>query len=251
MIGLFLLLGGLMGHLLDLSLDRSYSDEPLLHPLHRCPACHSSRVEPLFLVPILGYLRYRGRCPACGERLPRRALFLPLGGAVLFSLAFLAIDGTGAALLSGFFATLFLALAVTDLERRLIPNRIVYPALLLAAALAWAWPDTDNVISPSWQDRFVGGGTAFVLMVGLYLLGRGALGFGDVKMAALMGLVVGLGAAILGLLLATFTAAALVAVLMALRILHRRDYIPYGPFIALGAIIAILWGGPIVDWYRG
>jgi leader peptidase (prepilin peptidase)/N-methyltransferase len=234
---------------MDMFLDRFYSDEPLRQPLYRCPACRSSRVDLAFFWPLLGYLRHRGRCPACGERLPHRALFLPVGGGVLFSLAFFAVDGVGAALLSGFFATLFLAMATTDLERRLIPNRIVYPAMVLAAALTWAWPAADNAVGSPWQDRFLGGGVAFALMLALYILGRGALGFGDVKMAALMGLVVGLGASIVGLLLMTLSAAAVILVLLALRILHRGDYIPYGPFIALGAIVVILWSGPILDWY--
>ncbi len=232
-----------MGHLLDLALPRLYSEEPLRQPLYRCGVCRSPRVASAYYLPLAGYVRHGGRCNVCGQSLPLRALFLPLGGMALFALAFLAIDGIGAALLSGFFAVIFLALAATDLERGLIPNRLTYPALLLAAAFAWAWPE-HGVVS-----TFAGGGAALALMVALYILGRGALGFGDVKMAALLGLVAGLGGALFGLLLGAMVAGGVVAVLLALRVVRRGDYIPYGPFIALGAIVAILWGGPVVDWY--
>lgn len=242
---LFVFLGALMGHLLDLFLDRAYGEEEPWGAFARCPSCRSPEVGIPFLVPLWGYLWYRGRCDRCGELLPRRALLLPPGGAALFVLAYYASEGNGAALLAGTLATLFLALAVTDLERRLIPNRIVYPAMLLAAAFAWAWPDRE------WWSAFAGGAAALALMLIIYAVGRGALGFGDVKMAALLGLAAGLGGALAGLLLGAIAAGLSILILLALRLVSRRDYIPYGPFIALGGIIAILWGGPIVDWYRG
>lgn len=245
LLALFVFLGALMGHLLDLFLDRAYSEEDLWGAFYRCPSCRRPEVGVPFLVPLWGYLLHRGRCQHCGELLPRRALLLPLGGAALFVLAFYAIEGSGAALLAGTFATIFLALAVTDLERRLIPNRIVYPAMLLAAAFAWAWPDRE------WWSALAGGAAALALMLIIYAIGRGALGFGDVKMAALLGLAAGLGGALAGLVLGAIAAGVAIAILLALRLVSRRDYIPYGPFIALGGIVAVLWGGPIVDWYRG
>ena len=245
MVALFIFLGALMGHLADLLLDRAYSDEPLLQPIYRCPSCRTPEVGVPFLVPLWGYLLYRGRCQRCGEPLPRRALILPTGGAALFALAYYAIEGNGAALLAATFATVFLALAVTDLERRLIPNRIVYPAMILAAAFAWAWPDRE------WWSAFTGGAAALALLLAIYAIGRGALGFGDVKMGALLGLAAGLEGALAGLLLGAIAAGVTIVILLALRLVSRRDYIPYGPFIALGGIIALLWGGPIVDWYRG
>ena len=238
----FIVVGGLMGHLLDLFLDRFYSDEAVIRPLYRCASCRAAP-SAVHLLPVVGYLWHRGRCEGCGVALPWRALLLPAGGVVMFVLAFLGVEGTGAGLLSGFFATVFLALAFTDVERRLIPNRIVYPSLLLAAAFSWAWPDR------SIASVFAGGAVALGLMLTVYILGRGALGFGDVKMEMLLGMATGLGAAIVGLFLGAIAAGAVVAILLVARVLQRRDYIPYGPFIAIGAIVAIPWGGPIVDWY--
>ncbi|MEE8346338.1 MAG: prepilin peptidase, partial [Dehalococcoidia bacterium] len=133
-------IGLLLGHTLDLIFDHLYTDRPLGGPVYRCPHC-SRRPRPLDLIPLAGVLWSRGRCPQCGRRLPLRAFLLAPGAAALFAVAALVFDGFGPALLAGSFTTVFLVLTLTDLERRLIPNRVVYPSILLAAALSWAWPD--------------------------------------------------------------------------------------------------------------
>lgn len=243
MIALAAVIGLALGHTLDLVFDRLYTDRPLGGPPYRCASC---RVAPaLFLLPFVGYIRHRGRCPHCAAALPLRALLLPAGAAALFALSTAAIDGFGAALLAGTFATILLTLSFTDLERRLIPNRVVYPSLVLAAAFSWAWPDWSVV------QAFAGGLVAVGITMLLFIAGRGAFGFGDVKMAALMGLIVGLPNVLVGIFVSVLAAGALAAPLLLLRIVHRRQYIPYGPFIALGAVVALFWGDRLIDWYLG
>jgi prepilin signal peptidase PulO-like enzyme (type II secretory pathway) len=235
-------LGLLAGHLLDLFLDRFYSDAPPREPLVRCPACRSP-IRPLYLLPLLGYLWHRGRCPDCDQLLPFRALLLPSASALVFVLAALTSDEWGPTILGGLFATIFLALMATDLERRLIPNRIVYPAILLAIALSWVWPDR------SIGQIFAGGGLAFAIMLIVFIVSLGRLGFGDVKMATLMGFVVGFPAVAVGLFFTAISAGLLAAVLMLTGVVRRGQYMPYGPFIALGAIVSLFWGDTIIDWY--
>ena len=237
-------LGLIVGHVLELLLDRFYSDAPPRGPLVRCPACRSP-IRLLHLLPLLGYLWHRGRCPDCDQRLPVRALLLPPASALVFALAALTSDEWGPTILGGLFAAIFLALMTTDLERRLIPNRIVYPAILLAMAVSWAWPDRGV------GQAFAGGGLALAIMLIVYILSLGRFGFGDVKMATLMGFTAGFPAMIVGLFF-TAISAGLVAVLLLLTgVVRRGQYIPYGPFIALGAIISLLWGDAIIDWYTG
>jgi prepilin signal peptidase PulO-like enzyme (type II secretory pathway) len=236
------LIGLFLGHALDVFFDRLYTGEPLGGPVYRCPHCRQ-RPRPIHLVPVAAVLWSRGRCPDCGRWLPLHAFLLAPGAAALFALAQLALDGFGPALLAGAFATVFLALTFTDLERRLIPNRVVYPSILLAAALSWAWPDR------SVAQIFGGGAAALVTTSVMYVLGRGAFGFGDVKMSTLMGLVVGFPVVLVGIFIGALAAGAYVLPLVILRVLHRRDYIAYGPFIAIGAVVALLWGDPIWDWY--
>jgi prepilin signal peptidase PulO-like enzyme (type II secretory pathway) len=237
-------IGLIAGHLLDLFLDRFYSDAPPREPLVRCPACRSP-IRPLHLLPLLGYLLYRGRCPDCDQLLPVRALLLPPASALVFVLAALTSDEWGPAILGGLFAAIFLALMATDLERRLIPNRIVYPAMLLAIVLAWAWPDR-NV-----GQVFAGGGLAFAIMIAVFIVSLGRFGFGDVKMATLMGFAAGFPAMVVGLFFTAISAGLVAVVLLLAGIVRRGQYIPYGPFIAIGAIISLFWGDAIIDWYTG
>ncbi len=240
------LIGLLLGHALDVFFDRLYTDEPVTGALYRCSHCRQ-RPRPIHLVPIAAVIWSRGRCPDCGRWLPLHAFLLAPGGAALFAAAELIVDGFGPALLAGFFATVFLALTFTDLERRLLPNRVVYPSILLAAALSWAWPDT------SVTQVFAGALVAVIIAAGLLAFslpfGANAFGMGDVKMIVLMGVVTGLPSVIVGVLVGTFAAGAAAALLLLLRVVSRRDYIPHGPFLALGAVVALFWGEPIWDWY--
>jgi prepilin signal peptidase PulO-like enzyme (type II secretory pathway) len=235
-------IGLVTGHLLELLLDRFYSDAPPREPLVRCQACRSS-IRFLHLLPLVGYLWHRGRCPDCDQLLPIRVLLLPPASALVFALAALTSDEWGPAILGGLFAAVFLALMATDLERRLIPNRIVYPAMLLAIALSRVWPDRGI------GETLAGGGLAFAIMLLVFIVSLGRFGFGDVKMATLMGFAAGFPAMVVGLFFTAISAGLVAAVLLVTGIVRRGQYIPYGPFIAIGSIISLFWGDAIIDWY--
>jgi leader peptidase (prepilin peptidase)/N-methyltransferase len=117
--------------------------------------------------------------------------------------------------------------------------------MLLAMAVSWAWPDR------SVGQVFAGGGLAFAIMLAVFIVSLGRFGFGDVKMATLMGLTAGFPAVTVGLFFTAISAGLVAAVLLLTGVMRRGQYIPYGPFIALGAIIALLWGSAIIDWYTG
>ena len=239
-------IGLLLGHTLDILFKRLYTDKPLSGPVYRCPHCRPP-LHPTYIIPIIGVAWSRGRCRDCGRWLPLHAFLLAPGAAALFATAELVFDGFGPALLAGAFATVFLALTFTDLDRRLIPNRVVYPSVLLAAALSWAWPDVSVV------QIFAGGLVAVIIAAALLIFslpfGANAFGMGDVKMIVLMGLVTGLPSVIVAVFVGTLTAGAASALLLMLRLKGRKDFIPHGPFLAMGAVTALFWGEPIWDWY--
>ena len=236
MIFLAALIGFAFGHVVHLVFDRFFSGEPLRGPFYECPACRSP-ITATSAIPYATLVLSGGRCPKCGEKLPWRAVILPAGAAGLFALSYLAFDEFGAGLLGGFFATVFLTLTFTDLERRLLPNRIVYPSILLAIAFCWAWPDT------SWAQILAGGTVAIGIAVLIYLFsllfGPEAFGMGDVKMIVLIGFVVGFPAVIVAVLLGTIAAGIVAAVLVVTRIRGLRDYVAHGPFLAFGAVLAL------------
>lgn len=241
--------GLVFGSLIDLVFNRFYTDESTSGPLYRCKACKQP-ASPLLLVPVAGFLTHGGRCPNCDERLSLRTFVLAPGGAALFVASYFIFDEElGAGLIGGFFATIFLTLTLTDLERHLLPNRIVYPSTLIAAALCWGWPDTSIV------QILAGGGVAIGVAATLLIIslpfGQGAFGFGDVKMIILIGFVVGVPPVLVGVVLGTVIAGVVAGFLLLTGIRSRRDYIPHGPFLAIGAVVAMWWGQDIWDAYRG
>ena len=145
------------------------------------------------------------------------------------------------------------ALSVIDLEHFLLPNRIVYPLALATLALLTLAALGDG----AWDalGRAVLGGLAGMVTLGvLHLASPRSMGFGDVKLAFVLGLALGWlgwGELVLGLFCG-FLAGALVGLaLIALRRRGRKDHLPFGPFLAFGTLVALLWGDVILHWYRG
>jgi prepilin signal peptidase PulO-like enzyme (type II secretory pathway) len=238
------IIGLAMGQLLDLGWGRFYTGEKIRGPLSRCSQCNSPSSIPA-LLPFVALVTWDdGRCPNCAEALTLRSVYLPAGSALLFLTAYWAFDGNlGGALLGGFFATMFFTLALTDLETRLLPNRIVYTGIVLAMLFAWGWPDTSIL-------EVFAGGLVGILIAALLLaislpFGSEALGLGDVKMMVLMGFALGVPGVIIGIVLGTLFAGVAAAFLLISGRAGRRDYIPHGPFLALGAIVALFWGNDL------
>jgi len=249
-------LGVCIGSFLNVCIDRLPQRQSLVKPPSHCPAC--GRLLRWFdLFPILSYLQLRGRCRYCGQRIPRRTLVMELGTGLLFAfLGFnygLSIDF----LFVGLFASLFLLLAIIDLEHRLILNGIVYPAIGISLILAPFWSNTDltrsfighNSMMGTFLSSLVGGAIFFLVFLVISLAYREGMGGGDVKMAALTGLAVGLFNVPAALLTAIVGGGLVAGVLLLLGTKRRKDSLPFAPFLSLGAVIALLWGTKIIDWY--
>ena len=180
----------------------------------------------------VGYLLAHGSGTAAG-RLPARFCYLPVLGAIAGPLvAMRAVDPRHAILLA-MFATLLAALAATDLERHLLPNRLVYPALAVAALAGWAWPGR------SWLSTLEGGAIAAAVMLACFLI-RPRLGFGDVKLTTLLGLLSGASHALPALAFGIVAGGAGAVALVLARRAGRGSLIAYGPYLALGAFAGML-----------
>ena len=164
------------------------------------------------------------------------AVYPVLAGAALLVGAILGMRGREPAeiALGAGFSAIFLALAWSDLRRRVIPNRIVYPALVLALAVSGAWPDRGVA------EALTGGFGALTVAITIRGLSGGGLGGGDVKMAALTGAVVGYPGVLSAGLVTAIAGGVTAAVLLVTRRADRRACVPYGPCIALGAVAALL-----------
>ena len=141
------------------------------------------------------------------------------------------------------YASLLLAVFVIDLERQIIPNRIVVPGFVGFMVLASFWPGLGPV------QAAIGAGAGFGMLLLLYVVPGAVIGAGDVKFAAVVGTATGFPLVIFSLGLAFVLGGSIGAVLLVTRKMHRRARMPLGSFIAVSALLTLVWGDPLLDWY--
>ena len=238
-------LGGLLvGSFLNVVIARLPEGESLMHPGSRCPHC-GHPVRPYDNVPVLSWLWLRGRCRDCGEPISAR---YPLVEALTGVLCALVVVSKGAdedAWLGIALVLTLVPITFIDLDHRIIPNRIVGPSAVVALVIL-ALTDVDAL--PDHLIAAVAAGGFFLLAALAYPRG---MGMGDVKLAALLGLY--LGSSVAPALLAAMLSGTLVggAIIARKGVAEgRKTAVPFGPFLALGALVGLFAGPEIVDWYR-
>lgn len=254
--GLLVLLCGLLGlaigSFLNVVIWRVPRKESVVRPPSHCPQCDTP-IRPVDNVPVLSWLLLRGKCRHCGSPIPVRYPLVEVSNGVLFA-AVAARFGASWELPAYLVLTAaLLAISIIDLEHFIVPDRITAPltvsalALLSLAALAegngWRFGRT-----------LLGGVAYFAFLLLLNILYPKGMGMGDVKLAFSLGLYLawlGWGQVFLGGFLAFLLGAVVGLGLIATKIKSRKDVVPFGPFLALGAMLTILWGDPILRWYTG
>ena len=245
-------LGLVVGSFLNVVIHRVPEKQSVVRPRSRCPRCQTT-LKPWDNVPVVSWLLLRGRCRNCHGAISFRYPLIEVATAILFVAAALRLGDDDPAVLPAFlvvFAAL-LAISAVDLERFIVPNRILYPALFMAAPLLVVAAALDGDWS-SLLGAALGGALAWVLLFAIHMASPKGMGFGDVRLAGLIGMLLGwlsIGHVLLGLFLAFLTAAVVGVGLMLTGVRGRKDRVPFGPFLALGAIAAVFVGGPILSWY--
>jgi leader peptidase (prepilin peptidase)/N-methyltransferase len=196
------------------------------------------------LIPLFSYLWLRGRCRYCHAAIPRRTLAVELATGLAFSLLYWHFGVT--ALLGAWlvYASIYLIVFVIDLEHMLVLDKVVYPGMALALAFSFL-PDNTGVLK-----AIEGGALGLSITLALFLVFSGGLGFGDVKLGALVGLSVGFPE-ILAALFLTVVGGGIVAIgLLVSGVKRRKDPIPFAPFFAVAAVLTLVWGQQVVHWYQ-
>jgi leader peptidase (prepilin peptidase)/N-methyltransferase len=236
--------GGLaVGSFLNVVAWRLPRGESLVAPGSHCPGCEHA-LRPYDNVPVLSWLALGGRCRDCRARISPRYPLVEAASAAL-ALAVVATQRGAHDLLSGLaLVALLVPIALIDLDHRIIPNRLTGAGALAALAIGLA---TDPAGVP--QQLAAGAAAGGFLLVAA-LARPGGMGMGDVKLAAVLGLFLGREVAVallVALLAGTLVGIVAIAGRGAQR--GRKTAIPFGPFLALGGVVALLAGPAIVDWY--
>jgi leader peptidase (prepilin peptidase) / N-methyltransferase len=219
---------------------------PILAARSECPAC-GARIAAYDNVPLLSWLLLRGRARCCGARISPRYPLTELALGLLFAVTVLVNWGDGAAevAIDLIFLTMLAAVTLTDLEQRIIPNKILLVAAILCLAIA---VPSDPGGVPERLLAAAGAGGLLFLVALAYPAG---MGLGDVKLVATMGLF--LGRAVAPALLVALLAGSAVGLALIAR--HgssaRKMAIPFGPFLALGGVVGMLVGQQLIDLYLG
>lgn len=256
-------LGLVLGSFLNVCIDRIPRGESVVHPPSHCDTCGRMLVR-RDLIPVISYLLLRGRCRYCGERLSWRVPVVEVATGLLFVALGLRV-GWGVQLLPALiYGSLFLVVLVIDLETQLIPNRLILPAIPLVWLASALWPLSDSsrgvfsimpgpLISAdfglSLLQSLAGGIVAFLILAIPWFLYPAGMGGGDVKLAAVVGLATGFPLALLALLISFLAGGIVGGVLLLSGVKGRKEPIPFGPFLAIAAMFALLWGDALAHWY--
>jgi leader peptidase (prepilin peptidase) / N-methyltransferase len=236
-------LGAIVGSFLNVVAYRLPRRESLITPASHCPNC-GEPVKPYDNIPVLSWFLLRGRCRSCSTRISARYPLVEASTALLCAGAVLTHDTAAGITLSVVLVLLLVPAALIDLEHRIIPNRLTATGAVLAIVLGTA-------LDPSGElGRLIAGAAAGGFLLLAALAYPGGMGMGDVKLAGMMGLF--LGAAVAPALLIALLAGVSVGVVILARKgaqAGRKTAVPFGPFLALGGIVAVLAGQPMVDWY--
>jgi leader peptidase (prepilin peptidase) / N-methyltransferase len=242
------LFGAVIGSFLNVCIYRLPRGESLVWPGSRCTSC--GRALSWFdNLPILSWVVLGGRCRTC--RAPVSAMYpiveavtalAFLGGYLLYGVTLLGVVRV-------LFACALIVLFVTDLQHKILPNSITLPGIVIGFICSFFLP-------PGWFDSLigilVGGGVLFAIAEGYYRIrGEEGLGMGDVKLLAMIGAFLGWKLVLLTLMLASLSGSIMGVALIVSRRGDMKYALPFGTFLAIGAVVSAAWGTPIVDWYFG
>jgi leader peptidase (prepilin peptidase) / N-methyltransferase len=229
-----------LGSFLNVVAARVPLRRSIVRPASACMSC-DHEIRPLDNIPLVSYFVLRGRCRNCRSRIPFIYPAVELVTALLLAGCVLAFGLAAEAAIAAFFCAVLVAVSVIDLEHRIIPNRIVLPATVVVLVA-----NTARDLSPEWAIASL---AASGFLFAAALAYPAGMGMGDVKLALLMGAALGTSVSVAlmaGMLAAMIPGLALIARHGAKA---RKMGIPFGPFLALGSVVALFWGHDILHAY--
>lgn len=244
------ILGLFLGSFYNVCSDRYLSGESILWPPSHCTAC-KAKLSPLELIPLVSWLVLRGRCRHCGAVIGWRYPLMELASGFFAALVGYRFGASTACLVGLVFTGLFLVLSAIDFQAFLLPDKMTFPGAILAV------PAAVYGLGHEWTETLLGGviGVTLFWLLALYYrwrTGKDGLGFGDVKLMAVLGFLCGLAYLPMILLIAGTTALLGFAVLCIKRggtAGVTGVMMPFGPFLCLGGWVSLVYGETLLNWW--
>lgn len=252
MISLYLivgLVGALIGSFLNVCIYRLPRHESIVWPGSHCPSC-SRPIAWYDNIPLVSYLFLLGRCRHCKAPIPFRYPVVEALNVIGYIGLLWFFGPSWPAVAYGLLYSALLVVAGTDLSHKIIPNVVTLPGIvvgLISAATILPLGLVNGLIG-----LLVGGGVLWVLAwASPYLFGKEGMGGGDIKLLAMIGAFLGWKPALMAIMVGSFLGSLVGITLIAARVIKREDYIPFGPFLVCGAVVAMFFGQSLLDWYQG
>ena len=243
------LFGALIGSFLNVCIYRLPRRESIVWPGSHCPVC-AKPIAWYDNVPLIGYLVLQGRCRTCAVHIPLQYPAVELLNALGYVAMVWFFGPTAEAAVYAVLFSALLVVAGTDLTHKIIPNAVTFPGIvlgLISAATVLPTGLMNGVIG-----LLVGGGILWLLAwASPYLFGKEGMGGGDIKLLAMIGAFLGWKPALMTIMIGSLTGSVVGVSLLAAHVIKREEYLPFGPFLVLGAVVSLFFGASILDWYQG
>ncbi len=244
-----ILVGLVVGSFLNVCIHRLPKGESVVRPVSRCPVC-AVPIRWYDNIPLLSFLLLRGRCRACGGRIAWRYPVVEALTGSLFLLTMLRFGLGARSIFLLIFISGLVVVTFIDLDHEIIPHMVTLPGIPLGLLGSLITRD------PSPREAAAGAlvGAGLVYLVAVYAevaFHKESMGGGDVNLLAMIGAFLGWRQVLFSFFVAVAAGASISLVLIAARVLSRKDRIPFGPFLALGAVVALFVGDGMIDWYWG
>jgi leader peptidase (prepilin peptidase)/N-methyltransferase len=241
--------GALIGSFLNVCIYRLPRYESVAWPGSHCPKC-SHPLAWYDNIPLMSYLILAGRCRYCAVGISFRYPLVEMLNALGYMGLLWFFGPSWATVAYGVLYSALLVVAGTDLSHKIIPNVVTFPGIvvgLISAATILPLGLLEGLLGV-----LVGGGILWVLAwASPYLFGKEGMGGGDIKLLAMIGAFMGWKPALMTIMVGSFLGSIVGITLITAQLIKREDYIPFGPFLVCGALVALFFGQSILGWYQG
>lgn len=238
----FLIVGITLGSFFNVVGLRVPLKKSIVAPRSACTTC-GHQLKAFELIPVVSYIIQGGKCRGCKSQISPIYPIMELITGILFVTAPLLVGWSGELLVALSLISMFTIIVVSDIHYLIIPDKILiwFAGIFLLERIFWP-------LTP-WWDSLLGAATGFLLLLLIAFVSKGGMGGGDVKLYALLGLVLGFKLVLLSFFLSTLYGAVVGGLALLFKIVKRRQPIPFGPFIAAGTLSSYYWGSEIIDLY--
>ncbi len=235
--------GAMIGSFLNVCIYRVPAGKSIINPPSACPNC-GQPIKPYDNIPIISFILLGAKCRNCKTPVSWRYPAVEfLTGALFAGIAY-TFGASIDMLIYVFLVSILITVSFIDLDHQIIPDKITLPGMVIGILLS-----ALSLLPVGWQQSllgfFIGGGLLYLSAV----LSRGGMGGGDIKLAAFMGIFLGWRKILLTLFVGVLLGSIVGVVMILFRHGKRKDKIPFGPFLVLGALTSIFWGEKIITWY--